>query len=373
MDLGLLAALSGLIIWLVILLLPWQPWSTHESLDADPQLQTDLADITALIPARNEEETIADTLHALSAQGPGLKIVLIDDQSSDHTIAVARSTGIGGLEIIAGTPLPPHWSGKLWALEQGRHHAGTGSFLLLDADISLRPGTVAALIHHLQSHDLQLVSLMAFLRMTDFWERLLIPAFIYFFKLLYPFRLSNSQKWPVAAAAGGCILIRTSALDNIGGFHAIREALIDDCSLAKKIKSRGGRTWIGLTHSAISTRSYNTLGAIWNMVARTAYTQLHHSLPLLGLCTFIMILAFILPLAGLCLGDGSIKMIALLSLLLMSVTYLPSLRYYSIPAYWCLYLPVSGLLFLLMTWTSAIQYYAGSGASWKGRNYHESH
>ena len=214
---------------------------------------------------------------------------------------------------------------------------------------------------------------MAFLRMTGFWERLLMPAFIYFFKLLYPFRLSNSQKWPVAAAAGGCILIRTSALDNIGGFHAIRETLIDDCSLAKKIKSRGGRTWIGLTHSAISTRSYNTLGAIWNMVARTAYTQLHHSFPLLGLCTFIMILAFILPLAGLCLGDGSIKMIALLSLLLMSVTYLPSLRYYSIPAYWCLYLPVSGLLFLLMTWTSAIQYYAGSGASWKGRNYHESH
>jgi hopene-associated glycosyltransferase HpnB len=369
MDLGFLALLSGLFIWLVILILPWQPWSTRESLDADPQLKSDLSDITVLIPARNEEETIADTLHALSAQGQRLKILLVDDQSSDNTVNVARGTGLTNLEIIRGKPLPPDWSGKLWALEQGRHKIDTGFILLLDADILLSSGTLDALVHKQKSHDLKLVSLMAFLRMSSFWEKLLMPAFIYFFKLLYPFRLSNSPKWPVAAAAGGCILIQKSILDSIDGFNTIRDTLIDDCALARKIKDQGEQTWIGLTHSAISIRAYNTLDTIWNMVARTAYTQLHNSLILLGLCTLIMILAFILPLAGLCFAGSTPKIIALLTLLLMNVSYLPTLKYYSLPAYWSLYLPVIGVLFLLMTWTSAIRYYVGNGANWKDRNY----
>jgi hopene-associated glycosyltransferase HpnB len=373
MDPGSLASLSGLAIWLAILLLPWRPWGTRESLDADPQLRADLTDISVLIPARNEEGTIADTLQALTAQGQGLKVILIDDESNDNTVSIAENSNIPNLQIVRGTSLPQGWSGKLWALEQGRQHVDTGFILLLDADISLVPGTITALVHKQQTGDLQLVSLMAFLRMSGFWEKLLMPAFIYFFKLLYPFRLSNSQKWPVAAAAGGCILIQKSALDGIGGFSAIREALIDDCSLAKKIKDRGGKIWTGLTHSAISKRPYNTLGTIWNMVARTAFTQLHYSLVLLCLCTFIMILAFAVPLVGLCLAGSTTKFIALMTLLMMSASYLPSLRYYAIPAYWCLCLPVIGILFLLMTWTSAIRYYAGSGANWKDRNYHRSH
>jgi hopene-associated glycosyltransferase HpnB len=369
MDLGFLALLSGLLIWLVILVLPWQPWNTRETLDADPLLKEDLSDITVLIPARNEEETIADTLHALSAQGQRLKILLVDDQSGDNTVNVARGIGLTNLEIVRGKPLPTGWSGKLWALEQGRHKIDTGFILLLDADILLSSGTLTALVQKQQSHDLKLVSVMAFLRMSSFWEKLLMPAFIYFFKLLYPFRLSNSPEWPVAAAAGGCVLIQKSVLDSIGGFNAIRHTLIDDCSLAKKIKDQGHQIWIGLTHSAISIRTYNTLGTIWNMVARTAYTQLRNSLILLCFCTLIMSLAFILPLAGLCFTGIIPKIIAFLTLLLMFVSYLPILRYYSLPVYWCLCLPFVGVLFLLMTWTSAIRYYVGDGANWKGRNY----
>ncbi len=371
-----LLALPGLVIWSLILCLPWRPWSTRESLDAnvDESNKTDLSQITVLIPARNEAEVIAETLASLKRQDKSLKIVLIDDQSDDNTSNIAHQARLKNLNIITGAPLPEGWSGKLWALEQGRKYADTEIILLLDADITLVPGTIASLYQKLNSEQLDLVSLMAFLRMNSFWEIFLMPAFIYFFKLLYPFHLSNASSDTlfskhVAAAAGGCILVRKEALEKIGGFTALKDSLIDDCTLARKIKTSGGQTWIGLTHSVLSHRKYDSLQTIWNMVARTAYTQLHYSPLLLLLCTLIMLIIFVLPLISLFLSGFTIKITALLTILIMATTYLPTLKFYERSPAWSITLPLIGIIYLLMTWTSALRYISGSGSSWKQRQY----
>ena len=286
-------AAIGAIVWLAILLLPWRPWSTRESMDspAHPP-EADLSDVTVLIPARNESEVIAATLSSLKAQGHGLRIVMVDDRSTDETVTVAQACGVQNLRIVAGEPLPADWSGKLWALEQGVRHVNTPLVLLIDADIELQPGIVQGLRRKLRENHLHFVSLMAQLRMTRFWERLLMPAFVYFFKMLFPFRLSNSALTGVAAAAGGCILLETRLIEEIGGFRTICNELIDDCALAKRVKSLGYRTWIGLTHSVRSLRSYENLAGIWNMVARTAFCQLRYSAILLAATTVMMLAVF---------------------------------------------------------------------------------
>ncbi len=213
------AFIAGLVTWL----LPWRPWSTHERLDAAPPREpADLSDITVLMPARNEAAVIGHTLEALASQGRDLSVIVIDDQSTDGTAAIARGVEGLNLRVIAGQPLPRGWSGKLWALEQGRMLARTPLILLLDADIALAPGTLAALRAHLLDRRLQLVSLMAHLGMVTFWEKLLLPAFVYFFKMLYPFALANSPNPRQAAAAGGCILVESRALGDLGGFAALQ-------------------------------------------------------------------------------------------------------------------------------------------------------
>jgi len=359
----------GLLIWLSVLLLPWQPWRTRERLDAQPGRGMDPECVTVLIPARDEAAHISTTLRALRHQHERIQVILIDDQSSDGTSGVARAAGLAELRILNGAPLPRGWSGKLWALEQGLALVTTPLVLLLDADIELRPGTLAALIDKLERDQRDLVSLMARLRMDGLWERLLMPAFVYFFKLLYPFALSNSGNRLIAAAAGGCILVRTACLRRLGGFAAYRDALIDDCSLARRVKDSGGRTWIGLTHSAISLRRYPDLASIWDMVARTAFTQLHHSIPLLLLCSLLMTVAFVLPVAALLLTTATYRLLTVLTLVLMAASYLPTLRFYRLPAWWCLGLPLTGLLYLLMTWTSALRCWRGEQSRWKGRSY----
>ena len=371
-----LLALPGLVIWSLVLCLPWRPWSTRESLDAEinEAHNLNLSQITVLIPARNEAEVIGKTLVSLKTQDESLKIILINDQSSDDTSNIALRAELESLNIISGEPLPDGWSGKLWALEQGRKKVETEYILLLDADISLAPGTLASLLQKIESERLDLVSLMAFLRMISFWEILLMPAFIYFFKLLYPFHLSNASSNKmfskyVAAAAGGCILIRRKALEQIDGFNSLKDSLIDDCTLAHKIKANGGQIWIGLTHSAVSHRRYDTLQTIWNMVARTAYTQLHYSPLLLAACTLVMIVVFVLPVISIFLPGLTIKVIALLTLLIMVATYLPTLRFYGRHPAWSFALPFIGIIYLLMTWSSAIRHISGSGSSWKQRQY----
>jgi len=365
-----LFAITGAAIWLTILLLPWRPWSTREVLDASsPSAEEDLSDITVLIPARNEAETIKATLPALTAQGRGLNIILIDDKSSDGTGQVARKAMDENLLIIKGESLPSGWTGKLWALEQGRGHIKTPFTLLLDADIEPLPGIIGELKRAMQERDVQLISLMAELRMETFWERLLMPAFIYFFKLLYPFRLSNTGTSRVAAAAGGCILLETRLLHEIGGFDSLRGELIDDCALARRIKTLGDKTWIGLTHSVRSIRPYEKLRTIWEMVARTAFTQLHYSGLVLALCTAVMVLSFVVPVLGLFLPSGMAKFFSALGLAIMILCYLPTLKFYGLPGRWALALPLIGILYLAMTWTSAMRYWLGGGSHWKGRAY----
>jgi hopene-associated glycosyltransferase HpnB len=371
MDVTFLAVMPGLLIWISILLLPWRPWSTRESLDSldnpSSSQTNDLSNITVLIPARNESLNIVDTLSALNNQGEGLNVILVDDQSTDNTIELAKSVNLNNLTIISGKELAEGWSGKLWALEQGRQHVKTPYLILLDADIVLKEKLIPVVLEKARDEQVQMLSLMAFLKMQTFWEKLLMPAFIYFFKLLYPFHLSNKPKSWIAAAAGGFIFIETKVLEELGGFECIRDALIDDCSLAKQIKNKNYKIWTGMTHSAVSIRSYETLTSIWQMVTRTAYTQLLYSPLLLLLCTFLMIVAFAVPVSAL--FQEQVFIFGLAILILQSISYMPTLRYYSMNPVYALVLPLIGVLYLVMTWSSAYRYYFAKGANWKGRYY----
>jgi hopene-associated glycosyltransferase HpnB len=221
----------------------------------------------------------------------------------------------------------------------------------------------------MRENGLGLISLMAEMHLVSFWERLLMPAFVYFFKMLYPFRLSNSNFRGVAAAAGGCILVETRLIREIGGFEAIREELIDDCALAKKVKLSGYRTWVGLTHSVYSLRSYSRLSGIWQMVTRTASCQLRYSVVFLIATTVAMITLFWPPVVGLVFQSLSARVISASALLAMGFTYLPTLRFYGRSRGWALALPLIATLYLAMTWSSMIQFWSGSGSSWKGRSY----
>jgi len=215
---------SAAIFWLITALLPWQPWRVREVLEADEQSSVDLSDVTVVIPARDEGSVIAGTLQALKLQGPGLRIILVDDQSTDGTADIALNQGLANLDIIRSEFLPKGWTGKLWAQEQGLKVVKTPLTLLLDADIHLMPGILVSLINKRHSENLQFVSLMAILKVGSFWEKMLMPAFIYFFKMLYPFALANKPSSKMAAAAGGCILVDTVALQAIGGMAAIKGA-----------------------------------------------------------------------------------------------------------------------------------------------------
>ena len=362
-------ALSALL-WLTVLVLPWRPWSTAERLIIPADLDAiDLGDVTVLIPARDEASCIADTLRALNAQGNIARIVLVDDQSSDGTGQVARSVGLTNLTVLDGTPLPSGWSGKLWALHQASAMVETPYTLLLDADIELAPRALAALKHLMLAKDLSLASVMATLHMGNAWEKLLLPPFIYFFKLIYPFALSNRPRSPIAAAAGGCVLLRSDSLRAIGGFESLRGAIIDDCTLAKSVKRHGGRTWLGLSREVRAIRPYETLGNIWNMVARTAFTQLRYSNVLLAVCTAMLGLSFIAPLLGLISGQTSTFAAALVALAAMSWSYRPIVRFYSLNPLWIASLSIAACLFLAMTWTSAWRYWSGERSRWKSRSY----
>ncbi|MDE0853559.1 MAG: glycosyltransferase [Nevskia sp.] len=373
-DNGVLAlwlAAPAAVIWFGTLLAPWRPWSTRERIepDADAAREADLSDITVLIPARNEAQVIGTTLSGLRAQGRGLNVVVVDDQSGDATASIAAS--FASTRVISGKPLPAGWAGKLWALEQGKAEVRTPLTLLLDADIELRPGLLAALLRHKRAQGLHFVSLMADLRRTSFWDRLLLPAFVYYFKLLYPFALSNSRFRHVAAAAGGCVLVDTAALHMAGAFASLRGALIDDCTLARQIKNSGHRTWVGLSRGVVSLRPYGSLGSIHEMVARSAFTQLHYSRLLLLAVTLIFAAAYWLPLAGLFVPGA--RGLAAAALVAMMLGYWPTLRYYGMSPLWLLLTPLGATLYLAMTWSSAIRYWRGVRSRWKDRVYATAH
>jgi len=360
----------GSLAWPCILLLPWKQWSTRERLDSDDSSpEVDLSDVTVLIPARDEAESIAGTVAALERQGKNLAVIVIDDQSSDGTAELAKRSFRGNLRVLLGKELPESWVGKLWTLEQGRQVATTELILLLDADIELAPGTIRTLKSKLETESLDLVSLMAELRMRTPWEKILSPTFIFFFKLLYPFAVGNDPRSRLGVAAGGCVLIRARTLQAIGGFGALKTSIIDDCELAKRVKQSGGKTWIGLSHSAKSQRPYPNLSSFWNMVARTAFTQLRYSVLLLLLTTLLMVFAFWCPLFGLAHRSTIVRTASWIGLISMWAAYLPVVRFYRQSPFLVITLPFVALLYLLMTWSSAIRYWRGQRSMWKGRSY----
>jgi hopene-associated glycosyltransferase HpnB len=361
---------AGTFLWIVLLLVPWRPWSTRERLEPkDEGTEWNLSNITVLVPARNEAAVIERTLSALGNQGRGLQVILVDDQSTDETASLALSELVTGLKVIKGKPLPYGWTGKVWALEQGWRNTNTELVLLLDADIELEPRMVGTLKQKMIDEQLDLVSIMARLRMETFWEKLLAPAFVYFFKLIYPFSIGNNPNSNLGVAAGGCILIRSDALRRIGAFRSIRNAIIDDCSLAGSIKKSGGRTWAGLSHSVQSHRPYARLASFSEMVERTAFTQLRYSIWLLLATSFVMLLAFWFPWAGLLSSSLTGRGFAVVGVFAMLTSYLPTLHYYRRSILWAPMLPFIAGLYLLMTWSSAMRYWRGQRSEWKGRVY----
>ena len=363
--------------WTVVALLPWQAHRTRERIGAAAR-SCSLADVTVLIPARNEAAQIEQCLGALSDQGSGLHAIVIDDRSEDETSRIAlrcaeaaRQHASGPtIEVVSGSELPPGWGGKLWALQQGFERADRPWCLLLDADIALSPRILAALLAVAKNEDAELVSVMARLRCESFWEKLLVPPFIFFFKLLYPFALVARRNSWVAAAAGGCILVRTAALRDVGAFASYADALIDDCTLARRVKSSGRGIKLVLSDDVISLRAYERLSEFWGMVSRTAFTQLQYSSVLLLATTAVMLTVFLAPVAAIFLS-GNVMAVAIsaLALLMMQVDFAPVARFYGLSLVWRCMLPVAGVLYLAMTVHSALNYYTGTRATWKARSY----
>ncbi|MCC5794068.1 MAG: glycosyltransferase [Chromatiales bacterium] len=360
-------ALAGASAWLVAWLLPFRPFLVRERLEPACLAALPGAQVTALVPARDEAGLIGENLAGLRAQHPALPIVVIDDQSGDGTAATARSA-CPNVTVISGSAPPAGWMGKLWALEQGLSAVNTPWVLLVDADIRLEPGVLSALWQRAQAGNSALVSVMVQLRMENVWERLLAPAFVYFFRLLYPFALVNGPDRRFAAAAGGCILLRVDALEAAGGFAALRDAVIDDCSLAAKVKAAGFGTWLGLTRAAHSLRPYGP-ASFWQMVVRSAWAQLGGSTLWLLLCTVGMLALFAGPLLLLGAEHPALRLAGLCGLLAMLASYVPVLQYYGLGAWRALTLPLVALGYLLMTWHSALRGWRGTRTIWKDRHY----
>jgi len=337
--------------------------------------------VTVVVPARNEAAMLPVTLPALLAQDyPGeLRVVLVDDGSTDGTGAVAASMAGRRLRVVAGRPAPPGWAGKVWAMAQGAAEAGDAEYLLFtDADIEHPPGSVAALVSAAREHGLGLVSQMALLRAETFWERAIVPAFVYFFALLYPFRRVNRPGARTAAAAGGCMLVRRQVLDAAGGLARIGGALIDDVALGRLVKREAGaRCWLGLSTRVASRRPYQRLADLWQMIARSAYTQLRYSPVLLAATLAGLAWLYALPpaaglagLAWLAAGGGAgaalLACCGLAGWLIMSISFVPVLRLYRLSPLRAPALPLVAVLYAAMTADSARRHYTGRQQPWRG-------
>jgi hopene-associated glycosyltransferase HpnB len=372
-----------------------------------PTLQRDPAawpGVVAVVPARNEAAVLPATLPTLLAQEyPGaFEVVLVDDESSDQTAETAAAlaleaaradqagrpgregrTGSGDtrLRIVSGRRPPPGWAGKVWAMDQGLRAAGDAAYVLFtDADIGYEPGTVAGLVRAAEGDDRALVSQMALLRADTGWERLLVPAFVYFFAQLYPFRRVNRPGGRTAAAAGGCMLVRRSALEAAGGLERIRGARIDDVALGRLLKHSPApvRCWLGLTTDVVSVRPYPSVSGLWDMIARSAYTQLRYSPLLLAATVAGLLWLYALPpaaalggLAWLAAGGGTpavwLAAAGVAGWAIMAISYLPILRLYRLSPARAPGLPVIAVMYAAMTVDSARRYHAGRGGQWKGR------
>ncbi|MGW8764096.1 glycosyltransferase [Streptomyces sp. NPDC055815] len=338
--------------------------------------------VAVVVPARDEAEVLPMSLPSLLVQDyPGAaEVFLVDDGSTDGTgkLAVELSERYGGLPLTVVSPGEPEpgWTGKLWALRHGMARArarGPEYLLLTDADIAHEPDSLRRLVAAAVEHDLDLVSQMARLRVASFWERLVVPAFVYFFAQLYPFRWINRPRPLATAAAGGCVLLRTEAAVAANVPEVIRQAVIDDVSLARAVRRAGGRIWLGLAERVDSVRPYPGLGELWRMIARSAYAQLRHNPLLLAGTVAGLALVYLVPpaalVAGVWTGDAVTAWAGGLAWAVMAGTYVPMLRYYRQSLWLAPLLPFTAFLYLLMTVDSAVRHYRGQGAAWKGRTY----
>ncbi|WP_369255793.1 glycosyltransferase [Streptomyces sp. R35] len=374
-------AAGSLAAWLWLLLCQGFFWRTDIRLPArtDPD---DWPPVCVVVPARDEAAVLPASLPSLLAQDyPGrAEVFLVDDGSSDGTGELARELARthGGLPLTVDSPgePPEGWTGKLWAVRHGIGLARTRApeFLLLtDADIAHAPDSLRELVAAARTGDFDVVSQMARLRVESVWERLVVPAFVYFFAQLYPFRRIAVKGSRTAAAAGGCVLLRTDAAERARIPDAIRHAVIDDVALARAVKKSGGHIWLGLADRVDSVRPYPRLHDLWRMVSRSAYAQLRHNPLLLAGTVAGLAVVYLVPPVALAVGLAAGNMWAAtaggLAWLLMTVTYVPMLRYYRQPLWLAPLLPVTAFLYLLMTVDSAVQHYRGRGAAWKGRTY----
>ncbi len=373
----------SLVAWLYLWLFRGGFWRADQRLEAI-ELGANAPGVMVIIPARDEADVITESLTSLLKQDyPGpLSIFLVDDNSSDDTAAIGKIAAekvdmSNSLTLISGASLPPGWVGKMWAVQQGLDVAmskdqSSEYIFFTDADIHHSESNLRQLVAKANSDQLDMVSLMVKLKCVSFWDWLLIPAFVFFFQKLFPFSIVNKPDSRLAAAAGGCMLIRRTALDKIGGVVSLKSAIIDDCALARALKN-SGPIWLGLSEDTESIRAYNQLGTIWQMVTRSAFEQLSNSFIMLCITVIGMMLIYLAPPAMMQLSllwDATIPMLmAGAAWALMAFLSTPTFRLYGLSPVYGLLLPIAGLLYLLMTIDSARRYWLRKGGYWKGRTY----
>lgn len=368
----------SVIVWIYLLWGRGHFWLVQRLMAAVPPVDPAVGLIAVVIPARNEADSIRATITSLLQQtcSDSLRIFVVDDHSTDGTAEIAGHDAVQGskpdaVTIIPADPLPAGWSGKLWAVQQGVEQAVQLQpcyLLLTDADVHHAPDNVAGLVSMAEEGNYDLVSLMVKLHCQSIAEKLLIPAFVFFFFMLYPPKWIRDPRRDTAAAAGGCMLIRPEALARAGGIGAIRQEIIDDCALAQAVKRSGGTVWLGVTDATLSLRTYRSFGGIERMIARTAFNQLRHSAWLL-LCALVgLALTYLVPAALLFSTSRLLVLLGGSAYLLMSSAYLPMVRFYGLNTLWSLTLPCSAAFYMWATLDSAWKYWSGRGGEWKGRS-----
>ena len=384
----------ALAIWLHLFFGRGWFWRVRK-VDADHDARESLGEwpsVIAVMPARNEAQTIGRVVTGLMEQDyPGrFSVVVVDDHSEDATATIAQRVAVEHsarvrVRVVNASELPEGWTGKLWALNEGMSRGGGTQagmsnrgglsappeapefYWFTDADVSHAPNTLLRLVGRAERERLDLASLMVLLQAKTLPERALIPAFLYFFLMLYPPRWIADEELGTAGAAGGCILLRGEALRGMGGFRAIRGEVIDDCALARAVKLSGGRVWMGLTRKSVSLRAYATFGEVRDLIARTAFTQLRYSVPMLAGTLLGMFLTYVAPVLLLFAHDSTAQALGFAAWLLMTLSFLPTVRFYRLSAVWAPVLPLTAVFYTCATWLSAVRYWMGKGGLWKGR------
>lgn len=376
-----LIAVISLAAWLYLFFAHHGFWHADQRLPRDTRPMSAWPSVVAIVPARNEAPSIEACIRSLAAQryDGSFRVILVDDGSADGTAGLARSAATPEhLSVMSAPPLADGWTGKLWAMQAGLTRAASDGlspiyFWFTDADIVHPPETLSRLVGKSVHRHRDLVSLMVKLHCRHTWERLLIPAFVYFFQMLYPFRAANDDSSRIAAAAGGCILVKRETLLAAGGLAPIRGEIIDDCALARIVKRTGGRLWLGLSDGSTSVREAIGLAPLWTMVRRTAFTQLRYSTPLLAGTVLGLGLIFFAPALLIASwpwhGDSGAALIGLLALLLMTLSYIPTVRDYGLAPWRAVLLPAAAALYAAMTVASALAHWRRRGGAWKGRTY----